>query len=173
MALQGLASLEQGKVLQVVRGTLSTKFSQSTSTLVDIGLSATITPSKASSKILIHATIWNGGENDAYPYFCLFRGTTKLTDFEGSASTGNQINIFAGGFFAAIGSPAIYRQHCLNRHVLDEPDTTSATTYKIQGANPYTAGGTGNVFVNRSSNDGNTSFVQNPQSELVLMEIAE
>ena len=170
MALQG--AIEPGKVLQVVRGTLSTKFSQSTGSLVDIGLSATITPSSTSSKILIHATIWNGGENDGYPYFCLFRGTTKLTDFEGSASSGNQINVFAGGFFTAIAS-MIYRQHCLNRHVLDETATTSATTYKIQGANPYTAGGTGNVFVNRSSNDGNSSFVQNPQSELVLMEIAD
>tara|TARA_Y100000592_G_scaffold91256_1_gene151106 strand:+ start:36 stop:548 length:513 start_codon:yes stop_codon:yes gene_type:complete len=170
MALQGL--VEQGKVLQVVRGTLSTKFSQSTATLVDIGLDATITPSSSTSKILIHATIWSGGEFDAYPYFCLFRGTTKLTAFEGSASSGNQINVFAGGFFTAISS-MIYRQHCLNRHCLDEPATIAATTYKIQGANPYTAGGTGNVFVNRSSNDGNSSFVQNPQSELVLMEIAE
>ena len=161
-----------GKILQVVRGTLSTKFSQSTASLVDIGLSASITPSNTSNKILIHTTIWSGGENDGYPYFCLFRGTTKLTDFEGSGVSGNQIGIFAGGFFAAIGSPAIYRQHCLNRHVLDTPGSASSVTYKIQGANPYKSGGTGNVYVNRSENDSNSSFVQSPQSEIVLMEVS-
>ena len=118
-----------------------------------------------------------GYKNDLFSYELAHEkltstGTTKLTAFEGSASSGNQINVFAGGFFTAISS-MIYRQHCLNRHCLDEPATIAATTYKIQGANPYTAGGTGNVFVNRSSNDTNSSFVQNPQSELVLMEIAE
>ena len=170
MALQGLVST--GKVLQIVRGSLSTKFAQTTASLVDVGLSATITPTSATSKILIHTTIWAGGEVDAYPYFCLFRGTTKLTDFEGSASSGNQINTFSSGLFGSL-TPMVHRQHCLNRHVLDDPETVAATTYKIQGANPYTAGGTGNVFVNRASNDGNASYVQNPQSEIILMEIAE
>lgn len=43
MSLQGL--VEQGIILQVVRGELTTKFASSaTSTYVDIGLSAGITP---------------------------------------------------------------------------------------------------------------------------------
>ena len=65
-----------GKILQIVRGSLSTKFAQTTASLVDVGLSASITPSNTTNKILIHTTIWAGGEIDAYPYFCLLRGTT-------------------------------------------------------------------------------------------------
>tara|TARA_R100001224_G_scaffold21415_1_gene10673 strand:- start:1438 stop:1956 length:519 start_codon:yes stop_codon:yes gene_type:complete len=160
-----------GKILQIVRGSLSTKFAQTTASLVDVGLSASITPSNTTNKILIHTTIWAGGEIDAYPYFCLLRGTTKLTDFEGSASSGNQINTFSSGLFGSL-TPMQHRQHCLNRHVLDTPGSASSVTYKIQGANPYTAGGTGNVFVNRASNDGDASYVQNPQSEIVLMEVS-
>ena len=70
MSLQGL--VEQGIILQVVRGELTTKFASSaTSTYVDIGLSAGITPKSATSEILIHVTVWSGGINDAYPFFRL------------------------------------------------------------------------------------------------------
>ena len=77
MALQGL--VEQGIILQVVRGELTTKFASSaTSTYVDIGLSAGITPKSTTSEILIHVTVWSGGINDAYPFFRLLRDSTKI-----------------------------------------------------------------------------------------------
>ena len=44
---------DSGKVLQVVQASTSTAVSNSTSTLADTGLSATITPRSASSKILV------------------------------------------------------------------------------------------------------------------------
>jgi hypothetical protein len=168
MALQGL--VEQGIVLQVVRGELTTKFASSaTSTYVDIGLSATITPKSSTSDILIHATVWNGGINDAYPFFRLLRGSTEIGSGTGNSGS-NNVNAFMGGFFTAIASMT-YRQHCLNRHFIDSPATLSATTYKIQGKNAYTAGGAGIVYVNRAENDGDNLFAGCCQSELVLMEI--
>ena len=170
MSLQGL--VEQGIILQVVRGELTTKFASSaTSTYVDIGLSATITPKSATSKILIHATVWNGGINDAYPFFRLLRGSTEIGSGTGNSGS-NNVNAFMGGFFTAIASMT-YRQHCLNRHFIDSPATLSATTYKIQGKNAYTAGGAGIVYVNRAENDGDNLFAGCCQSELVLMEIQE
>jgi len=42
-----------GKVLQVVNATYATSTTNSTSTYADTGLSATITPSSASSKVLV------------------------------------------------------------------------------------------------------------------------
>jgi len=168
MALQGL--IEQGIILQVVRGELTTKFASSaTSTYVDIGLSATITPKSSTSDILIHATVWNGGINDAYPFFRLLRGATEIGSGTGNSGS-NNVNAFMGGFFTAIASMT-YRQHCLNRHFIDSPATLSATTYKIQGKNAYTAGGAGIVYVNRAENDGDNLFAGCCQSELVLMEI--
>ena len=159
-----------GKVLQVVRGQLTTKFASSnTATYVDIGLSAAITPTASSHKILIHATIWSGGQNDGYPFFRLLRDSTEIGSGTGNSGS-NNVNAFAGGFFTAIGS-MVYRQHCLNRHFLDSPSSVSEVTYKIQGKNAYVAGGAGVVYVNRSENDGDNLFAGCCQSELVLMEI--
>ena len=160
-----------GKILQTVRGELTTKFASSnTASYVDIGLSATITPASTSNKIIIHATIWSGGQYDGYPFFRLLRGSTEIGSGTGNSGS-NNVNAFAGGFFTALGS-MIYRQHCLNRHFVDSPNTTSATTYKIQGKNAYVAGGAGVVYVNRSENDGDNLFAGCCQSELVLMEVA-
>ena len=168
MALQGL--IEQGIILQVVRGELTTKFASSnTATYVDIGLSAAITPKSATSEILIHVTIWSGGQNDGYPFFRLLRDATEIGSGTGNSGSFN-VNAFAGGFFTALGSMQ-YRQHCLNRHFLDSPSSTSEVTYKIQGKNAYVAGSAGVVYVNRASNDGDNLFAGCCQSELVLMEI--
>ena len=162
--------LPSGTVVQTVRGQLTTKFASSaTSSYVDIGLSAAITPTASSHKILIHATIWSGGQSDAYPFFRLLRGSTEIGSGTGNSGS-NNVNAFAGGFFTEIGSMQ-YRQHCLNRHFLDSPSSVSEVTYKIQGKNAYTAGGAGIVYVNRAHNDGDNLFAGCYQSELVLMEI--
>ena len=79
-----------GKILQTVRGELTTKFASSaTASYVDIGLSATITPASTSNKIIIHATIWSGGQNDAYPFFLLLRGSTEIGSGTGNSGSNN------------------------------------------------------------------------------------
>tara|TARA_R100001086_G_C11751705_1_gene235551 strand:+ start:193 stop:717 length:525 start_codon:yes stop_codon:yes gene_type:complete len=162
-----------GKVLQVVRGGLATKFASSaTATYVDItGLTASITPTSADSKVLVHVTIWTGGANDAYPMYRLLRGSTEIGS--GTSNSGsNNVNVLAGGFFGAGGSHIQYTQKCLNRHFLDSPSSASEVTYKIQGKNAYTAGSAGVVYVNRAENDGDNLFAGCTHSELVLMEVA-
>jgi hypothetical protein len=168
MALQGL--IEQGIILQVVRGQLTTKFASSSSaTYIDIGLSAAITPKSVTSEILIHVTVWSGGQSDAYPFFRLLRDSTEIGSGTGNSGS-NNVNAFMGGFFTELSSMQ-YRQHCLNRHYIDNPATLSEITYKIQGKNAYTAGGAGIVYVNRSHNDGDNLFAGCCQSEIVLMEL--
>ena len=108
------------RVLQVVSATYSTQTTSSSSTYADTGLTISITPSSASSKILVLVS-QNGCvkfNSDTSMELKLFRGATDLGIFGSGAgitsSSGNN------GF----GS-------CSHAY-LDSPATTSATTYKTQ-----------------------------------------
>jgi len=113
-----------GKVLQVVQATYSTQTSNSTDVLADTGLTATITPSATTSKILVLAhhngvSKSNGNTGNAVQIE-LYRGTsTSLTTvFAGYTGTALRVDI---------GTNAIT--------YLDSPSTTSATTYKTRFKN--------------------------------------
>ena len=77
-----LTNATAGTVLQVVQGTTSTEVSSSSSTFADTGLSASITPSSASSKILIlvsHGTINKSSASSSNRMTIrLVRGSTTL-----------------------------------------------------------------------------------------------
>ena len=109
-----------GKVLQVVYGSTTTETTSSSSTFADTTLTATITPSSVSSKVMVLVN-QNGClkfTNDTYLGLKLFRGATDIATFGGQAgATGS-------GAFNAVGSVSI--------GLLDTPATTSATTYKTQ-----------------------------------------
>ena len=113
-----------GKVLQVVTATTTTSATNATSTYEDTNLTATITPTSATSKILVFVSqIFekssanaNNGVNAR-----LVRGATALTVF-------NIYNIYSGTAIQFIGQGSV--------NYLDNPATTSATTYKTQFMNP-------------------------------------
>jgi hypothetical protein len=107
-----------GKVLQVVEGNTSTSVSNSTTTYADTGLTATITPSSASSKVLVfvnhngvYMTQPSAGSNSSR--IKLFRGATEISKADYSYGTTQD---FGGA----------------SQSILDTPATTSATTYKTQ-----------------------------------------
>jgi hypothetical protein len=108
-----------GKVLQVVYANYGTQTTSTSATFVDTGLTATITPTSASSTILVFVN-QNGVSktNDLYIAFKLFRGATELQEFETQAVFTNS------SLFNNIGTSAYMHQ--------DSPATTSATTYKTQ-----------------------------------------
>ena len=120
-----------GKVLQVVSATSTTNVNITTDTLTDSGVTATITPTLNTSKILVimtptqqlfrltvDANVLIGG--------CVLRGATKILDYD-VVGTGYQ-----GGIEVGTTSTVVR----LNQHpaftILDAPATTSATTYKLQ-----------------------------------------
>jgi hypothetical protein len=77
-----------GKILQVVQGTLTTEVSSSSSALTDTGLTATITPSATTSKILVFAVL-NGVEKssaaaDNQVHLALLRGATTIRSLLGN-----------------------------------------------------------------------------------------
>jgi hypothetical protein len=144
--LKWAAAAGGGKVLQVVTGTTTTEVSTSSATYADTGLTATITPSATSSKILV---LWthNGGFRTATANIAadikLFRGATEIQYSKDNAFTGDAQSL---GFTVASS-------------IVDSPSTTSATTYKTQFA---TANAGSQVILQRGSSGPST---------IILMEI--
>ena len=117
-----------GKVLQVIQDTFTSDYTTTSSSYSDTGLTVSITPSSASSKVLIivAGSAFNyapsGGNTSGLSYFQLLRDSTALQ----STNVGryNMSATYNGGIYGTVGL-------C---H-LDSPATTSATTYKVQGQN--------------------------------------
>jgi hypothetical protein len=109
-----------GKVLQVVNATYNTETSSSTSTFVDTGLTASITPSSTSNKVLVTVVVAGVGKDSSTTYqsIKLLRNSTDL------------IRLDEGGGYT--GSTASNRIGAVSGTYLDSPSTTSATTYKCQ-----------------------------------------
>lgn len=127
----GLSS--PGHVLQVVNATYSTPVGTTSTTLADTGLTATITPKFATSKILV-LVHQNGGVKDGNASFpnngirlVLLRGASIITSLSERAG----LTTVTSSLYLSSLSTAY----------LDSPATTSATTYKTQWAN-YQASGT-------------------------------
>jgi len=126
---QGSVTMPTGSVLQVVSTTKTDTFVVTSNSFVDItGLTATITPSSASSKILVTVSVSFSGEQNAYVAFYVVRDSTAILQ---PTETGTGIEC-AGGY--AINSQG-NNQYSVHRELmtgLDSPNTTSAITYKVQ-----------------------------------------
>jgi hypothetical protein len=159
--------LGAGAVLQVVSTNKTDTFASSSiaNTFVDItGLSVSITPSSASNKILILATVNHGVDGIRATALKLVRNSTAIDI--GTAS-GNR---------TVASTVAIGENYDTNRgevssiNFLDSPSTTSSITYKIQvGILEATA----NVArVNTSGADGDFTYIARSASTITVMEIA-
>ena len=141
-----------GKVLQVVYADYSTQTAIASTSYGDSGLTGTITPTSATSKILVIASLTtvayrqSDGQNVSMQ---LVRGATSIKDFtrvQGFYST----NLTNGEeFYGRVTTT-----------YLDSPATTSSTTYKIQGK------------VSTTANSGQVTFQPaSSPSTFILMEI--
>jgi hypothetical protein len=136
-----------GQVLQVVSATYATGATTSGTTLVDTGLSASITPKFATSKILVLVTmngLLNSNIANTGIRLAILRGSTNINTFAEytcfTSTTATLITSAAGNY-------------------LDSPSTTSSTTYKVQFSR---RDGSGTVGVQANSDS----------STITLMEIA-
>jgi len=125
---------EGGKILQVVQGSHSGEVTSTSTTFVDTGLSATITPLLTTSKILVlvsQSVNVNLNTNSTIEaQIRLMRGSTQVALYNGVRST--------------IGNAAFGLSAQTYFSFLDSPSTTSATTYKTQLARNL-IGGAGDV----------------------------
>ena len=111
-------------MLQVIQDDLTSNFTTTSASYVDTGLTVSITPSLASSKVLIIASAsvysLNGNNSiDNNAFFALLRSSTVLQEarcgVQGFSTSSNKVSY-----------------DFMNFAYLDSPNTTSATTYKIQ-----------------------------------------
>jgi hypothetical protein len=137
-----------GKVLQVVSANTTTQVSSSSTTYVTTGLTATITPTLSTSKILVLVTqngcFKNNGNSNNALNIRLRRSSTTLAanTFVGYTATASENGMATVAF-----------------SYLDSPATTSATTYLTEFSN-FSA----TSFVAVQQNTGDTSSI-------VLLEI--
>jgi hypothetical protein len=139
-----------GKVLQVVSATSTTITAIASTTFTDTTLSASITPSSTSSKILVLVTQFVYSSNATDMGF----GARIMRDSTSIYSCANNLGNFYGYASAGTFENAI----SFSLSYLDSPSTTSATTYKTQGR------------ANFAATTATFNFANNPAS-IILMEI--
>ena len=137
------AGASGGGIVQIVQTQLASSVTATTSTYADTGLSASITPTSSSNKILV--IVYTGhctkSAADTQLDFKVFRGSTEIYYF-------SSLNTNA----------AVVDSSNVTIHYLDSPATTSSITYKTQL---------------RNRNDiGTISVNVNGSSEITLMEVS-
>jgi hypothetical protein len=114
--------LGAGAVLQVVQTTSASSLTTTSATFVTLNLAATITPSSASSKILMLFT--TNAQNTTGANGCI------ITLYRGSIATGTNLGDSSWGF-GNFDSGVIIAPFAITH--LDSPNTTSAITYTPAG----------------------------------------
>jgi hypothetical protein len=151
-----------GHVLQVVSTAKRDPFSTSSTGYVDVtGLTVSITPKFASSKIFIQC-FFTGNLYNQEAYYRIAGG--NATSFVGDA---------AGSRFRAAAMQtevANTRASSITITYLDSPNTTSAITYSLQTC---LAAGGGVSYINRTYTDGDNANNSRTPSSITVMEIAQ
>lgn len=157
------AAAPSGKILQVIQTVKSDTFTTSSTSLVDItGLSVTITPTSASSTILVFMSVqYSIATGTGQSYLQLLRGSTAIAQGDAASSRSRT---------TAQGGPAAgYLMDNYSGQFIDSPATTSATTYKMQTRT--TAAGTSSC-INRTLDDTDSAVYPRGISTITVMEIA-
>jgi hypothetical protein len=155
--------LASGRVISVASVTKTDTSTRAATTFDDIpGLSVSITPKAATSKILVIYTVnvstatagWNS-------YVRLMRGATPINV---GATSGSRLSVSNAAY------PTVLSQvFALNGNYLDSPVTTSATTYKLQ----YAAQNASHAaVVNRNGSDADAASEPRLASTITVLEIA-
>lgn len=153
-----------GKVLQVVSTEKTDQFTTSSTSFVDVtGMSATITPSSTSNKILclFSVGIAGNGTGGQYAYLRLVRDSTAISVGDVSGTSRVAVSTGTGGNVPYDAGPLTITH-------LDSPSSTSAITYKIQIKDQNS----GTAKFNSRGDDGDNDSNGRSAASLTLMEIA-
>jgi len=132
--LKWAAAASGGKLIQLVRATDATSRSTTSGSFIDANISVSITPTLATSTILL---------------FWTFRAYISGTADMAFQITNSGNTAISGAEDAAFGNVSMASQQTLL--ALDSPATTSALTYK---GRYYRAGGSGTVFIQNAQITG-------------------
>lgn len=153
-----------GSILQVVSTAKTDVFSTTSSSFTTVtGLSATITPTSATSKILVFAQLAVGGVNNArMGHWKVTRGGTDI--YVGD-SAGSRIRTVLGGYTTANVADFLFS---FPVNYLDSPASTSALTYQVEARRQST----GTIYLNRATGDADDADSARGASSITLMEVA-
>ena len=141
-------------ILQVASTVKVDAFTSTSLTFADLtGLSVSITPSSASSKILVFLNTYMSQSGAGEVMFNLVRGSTAISQSTGATNNATMFGS-VGGSNQVANVTSVF---------LDSPATTSATTYKAQ----LKVGG-GTAFINRRGQD--TTY--GATSSITVMEVS-
>ena len=144
-----LTGISAGKILQVVFGTTYSAVSTGGTTFTDTGLTANITPSSSSNKVLIMVSqpinFSISTASERYSQIRLMRDSLNIT-LARQVYDNNDAAFHSYGFVHSI-------------HDLDNPSTTSSITYKTQ------------FMVSAGSCDIYAQYANQNDSQIILMEV--
>ena len=168
------AAVAGGKIIQVVSTTKTDTF---TATIAAAGgsasvtgLTAAITPSSATSNILVMVDI-NGtrdvGGGNGYPQvtFSITRGGTAISVGD---TAGSRVSI-TNGIIAPVGG--VNSLGAASATFLDSPSTTSSTTYGVD-IHSLTSSTNVTYYVNRSVTDTSSVTYPRATSTITVMEVS-
>lgn len=156
------ASVPSGSVLQVQSTNLTSAFTTASTSWIDLtGMSISITPISATSKILVNVCLCFIGDSNTQGYCRIVRDSTAIGIGD---ANGGRVRFSLNNY--------ILQQNEVRTSTLlflDSPGTTSALTYKLQ----IQSQGTGTVYVNRSTTWADNQTSGTGISTLTVMEIAQ
>jgi hypothetical protein len=152
-------------IRQVLQTVMTDTFSTTSTSYVDVtGLTVTITPTSATSKVLLIASValnYNNSDSD-FGSVTLFSGSTNLAvpDSPGSRTAALSHNV-----------RVVSTAHMMATHMtfLDSPGVATPVTYSVR---VLRSGSAGTIFVNRSSADTNAANHPRGVSTITAIEVA-
>jgi hypothetical protein len=157
-----------GTVLQVVSTIKQDTFSMSGASFVEItGLTASITPTTTSNKVLVQVFLGRVGVNTGLGNTIAFQLLRGATVIGAGTPSGSQL---ATSFVASSSANGNYSCGGFIIQFLDSPATTSATTYSVKVLGESSAV----VYINRNyvGGTGATTYEAASASTITVMEIA-
>tara|TARA_R100000278_G_C5445706_1_gene155355 strand:- start:37 stop:555 length:519 start_codon:yes stop_codon:yes gene_type:complete len=131
---------------QIIYGTYNTATNTSSTSYVDTGLNANITPSSTSSKVLVMAKIHGMWNNAGAGRAMLFKILRDSTEIQNPVLTANFIGNVSGSLIGATCA----------MDFLDSPSSTSALNYKIQ----YRANNAAQNTINANSDISSITLIE-------------
>jgi hypothetical protein len=164
-----VSGITGGKILQVVSTTKTDTFSASVAGLGETavtGLTATITPSSATSTVLVMVNVNGCQVTGSYPllFFRVYRGATEIGS---GAAAGSRPTLMGASYVASSDGGTITTAA---GHHLDSPASTSSLTYSVYLVNQ--SGSTQTLGLNRTPVDPNGSVGARTSSQITVIEVS-
>jgi hypothetical protein len=160
----GNAGIGSNVVQTVKTDVFSASVGQGTLTSDVTGLTATITPTSATAKVMVIASLSVASQSSDV-FATLFRDSSA-SDYRGDAD-GSRQRVSTSAMTLGSNERGVYS---LTFTFLDSPGVATATTYSIRLSHNETASNT--IYVNRSGFNDNTSRSAIAASSITLIEVA-